>query len=832
MHCSLTKPMIRRFSARDGASVAMQAEPDSFIRGLLNALPEHAAIIDDAGVIVCVNEAWREFARRNGAAGLAGEGSAYLEVCRKASLNGDRYARQALDGLESVLAGATEAFTMAYPCHSPGEERWFTLHATRINAVPGGALLRHANVTHRKLAEDKLREREARQAFLLELTDALRGLDEPQEITQTACEMLARHIDADRAAYVQISGEEFIFRESHARGSAQMQGRGPVAIFGRTMIEACRRGEMVWSDDCDLDPRFSEPEREAFRHFGARAFIGATLIRNGEWVGAFGVDSVAPRRWSESERELVGEAAARIWAAAERARAERAQRESEEKYRALFESIDEGYCILEAIVGEADRVQDFRFLEANPAYLRIVDVAGVSIVGRRGRELFSIEDEWLCAVGEAALRRERVHHEGESKALNRWLDAFFMPFGAPGSSLCAVRVSDTTERRRAEQKQREYAEMLLEADRRKDEFLATLAHELRNPLAPIRNAVYLQERYLAEGSGAARLPGLLEIMRRQTDHLVRLVDDLLEISRINRGVIELHKEPVELAAVLRQAAETSAPAMEAGGHEFVLDLPDEPICFLADPVRLTQVFANLIDNAAKYTPPGGAIALRARREDGQAIVSVKDDGVGISAEMLPRVFDLFARGDGPRHRTQGGLGIGLSLVRSLAEQHGGAVEARSAGEGAGAEFIVRLPLMQASSEALKEPRPATPAPLASLRVVVADDNRDAADSLGLMLKEFGAVARVVYDGRAALEAVKELSPDLVILDLGMKDMDGIETARRIRALPQGKKAMIAALTGWGQAEQRQRTHEAGFDRHLVKPAAIDDLGQLLREAAE
>jgi signal transduction histidine kinase len=810
----------------------MQAEPDSFARGLLNALPEHAAIIDGAGVIVCVNDAWREFARRNDAAGLACEGAAYLEVCRKASLHGDRFARQALDGLESVLAGTTDAFTMAYPCHSPKEERWFRLHATRINASTGGALLRHANVTHRKLSEDRLREREARQAFLLELTDALRGLDAPQEITQTACEMLARHIDADRAAYVQISGEEFIFRESHARSRAQMQGRGPVAIFGRTMIEACRRGEMVWSDDCDLDQRFSEAEREAFRHFGVRAFIGATLIRNGEWVGAFGVDSIAPRRWSESERELVGEAAARIWAAAERASAERAQRESEEKYRALFESIDEGYCILEAIVDEADRVHDFRFLEANPAYLRIVDVAGVSIVGRRGRELFSIEDEWLCAVGEAALRRERVHHEGESKALNRWLDAFFMPFGAPGSSLCAVRVSDITERRRAEQKQREYAEMLLEADRRKDEFLATLAHELRNPLAPIRNAVYLQERYLAEGSDAARLPGLLKIMRRQTDHLVRLLDDLLEISRINRGVIELHKEPVELAAVLRQAAERCAPAMEAGDHKFVLDLPDESIGFLADPVRLTQVFANLIDNAAKYTSPGGSIALRARREDDQAIVSVKDDGIGISAEMLPRVFDLFARGDGQRHRTQGGLGVGLSLARSLAEQHGGAVEARSAGEGEGSEFIVRLPLMQASAEAPEEPRPAVPAPIAALRVVVADDNRDAADSLGLMLNEFGAATRVVYDGRAALEAVKELSPDLVILDLGMKEMDGIETARRIRALPQGKKTMIAALTGWGQAAYLRRTQEAGFDRHLVKPAAIEDLGQLLREAAE
>jgi signal transduction histidine kinase/CheY-like chemotaxis protein len=816
----------------------MRAEPDSFIRGMLNALPEHAAIIDGAGMVLCVNEAWREFARRNAAAGFADEGEDYLAVCRKAIRSGDRYARQALDGLESVLAGSTEAFTMAYPCHSAKEERWFTFHATRIDAPPGGALLRHANVTHRKLAEDNLREREARQAFLLELTDALRRLEEPREITQTACEMLARQIGADRAAYVQISGEEFVFRESHAKSATRLQGRGPVALLGRTMIEACRRGEMVWSDDCDLDPRFSQPEREAFRHFGARAFIGATLIRNGEWVGAFGVDSIAPRKWTEAERELVREAGARIWAAAERARAERGQRESEEKYRALFESIDEGYCILEAIVGEPGHVQDFCFIEANPAYLGIVG-AGASIVGRRGCELFSIiEEEWLEAVADAALRRKPVSYEGWSKALQRWLDAFFMPIGAPGAALCAVRVSDTTERHRAEETQRENAQKLLEADRRKDEFLATLAHELRNPLAPIRNAVYLQERYLADASGAARLPGLLKIMRRQIDHLVRLVDDLLEISRINRGVIELRKEPVELASILRQAAETSVPAVEAGGHGFTLDLPQEPIRFVADPVRLTQVFANLINNAAKYTPSGGSITLRACREGEEAVVSVRDDGVGISADMLPRVFDLFARADSPRHRTQGGLGIGLWLARSLVAQHDGTVEAHSAGEGAGSEFIVRLPLPPAQEQLPEEPPPiapvvlAPPARTAELRVVVADDNRDAADSLGLMLKEFGAVPRVVYDGRAALEAVKELSPHLVILDLGMKEMDGIETALRIRALPQGEKTMIAALTGWGQAEQRQRTQEAGFDRHLVKPAGIDALGQLLREAAE
>jgi len=248
-------------------------------------------------------------------------------------------------------------------------------------------------------------------------------------------------------------------------------------------------------------------------------------------------------------------------------------------------------------------------------------------------------------------------------------------------------------------------------------------------------------------------------------------------------------------------------------------------------VRLAQVFANLINNAAKYTPSGGLIVLCARHEGKEAIVSVKDDGVGIGSEMLPRVFELFTQAANARTRAQGGLGIGLSLARTLVEQHGGSIEARSAGEGKGSEFIVRLPLAEFAGRAPQRKASLQSELATAVRVVVVDDNRDAADSLGLMLTEFGANARVVYDGRAALQAVQELSPDLVILDLGMEELDGIETARRIRAMPQGKKAMIAALTGWGQPEERERTRRAGFDRHLVKPARIDDVSQLLREAA-
>jgi CheY-like chemotaxis protein len=319
-----------------------------------------------------------------------------------------------------------------------------------------------------------------------------------------------------------------------------------------------------------------------------------------------------------------------------------------------------------------------------------------------------------------------------------------------------------------------------------------------------------------------------ELMERQVNQLVRLVDDLLEISRITRGKIELRKELVEVAALVRTAVETSRPLIEAAGHRLVLSLPPEPLTLHGDPVRLAQVFTNLLNNAAKYTDPGGQISFTIRADGRWLDASVRDTGVGIPPDMLSDVFKLFRQVDDHAGHAQGGLGIGLTLVKSLVEMHGGTVEARSAGLGQGAEFVVQLPMAheQFSGDAPKAAVGPSPS-LVPKRVLVVDDNRDAAESLGMLLRTLGATVHIVYSGAEALESLEAHNPSVVLLDIGMPDMDGYEVARRIRQRPGFMDVTLIALTGWGQEKDRQRSRTAGFDYHLTKPANVSVLETLL-----
>jgi PAS domain S-box-containing protein len=351
-----------------------------------------------------------------------------------------------------------------------------------------------------------------------------------------------------------------------------------------------------------------------------------------------------------------------------------------------------------------------------------------------------------------------------------------------GSKMFTVVLRDVTARKQAEQE-------LLEADRRKNEFLATLAHELRNPLAPLRNSLHILHRLPGADSGpAARV---YEMMERQVAHLVHLVDDLLEVSRITRGKIELRKERTDLAISIHNAVEMSRPLIESAGHRFTLTLPTEPLIIEADPARLAQVFANLLNNAAKYTTNGGQISLTARHEDGAAVVSVRDNGVGISAEMLPRVFDMFTQVDRTQRHSQGGLGIGLTLVQSLVQMHGGRIEANSAGADQGSEFVVYLPLASTlpdtSTAEIPDTTPETAsASSAQRRILVVDDNHDVADSLGMLLRLLDYDVQVVHDGLLALETIGSYRPYVVLLDIGMPGMDGYEVARQVRQQPEFK----------------------------------------------
>ena len=391
-------------------------------------------------------------------------------------------------------------------------------------------------------------------------------------------------------------------------------------------------------------------------------------------------------------------------------------------------------------------------------------------------------------------------------------------FKSPGPVRVVVAHQDVTKRKLAE-------DALKEADRRKDEFLATLAHELRNPLAPIRNG--LQVMKLAKNNAEA-IEHSRAMMERQLAQMIRLIDDLLDVSRISRGKVELKRERVDLAKVVQQAVENSRPLIEQGGHELVVDVSPDPIYVDADVTRLAQVYANLLNNAAKYTEPGGHIRLTVERTGSDAVVTVGDNGVGIAAHMLPKVFELFTQVDRSLEKSQGGLGIGLSLVKGLVEMHGGSVEARSDGHGTGSEFVVRVPVVlsvlgeirgEGGSESIESGD--------RHRILVVDDNRDGAESLAMMLTLMGNELRTAHDGLEALDVAAAFRPDLILLDIGMPRLNGYDTARRIRAQPWGKNTVLVALTGWGQEEDRQKTHDAGFNAHMVKPVDLAALEILL-----
>ena len=497
---------------------------------------------------------------------------------------------------------------------------------------------------------------------------------------------------------------------------------------------------------------------------------------------------------------------------------------------------------------------EHRFELANPGYSQLVGHR--PLIGRTVAE--AIPE--VSAQGYLELL-DRVYETGEAftqtaaryamqpveggPVSDHYLDFVYQPIKDADGRVTGIFVqgADVTERvqaealrreagdalRASEARYRELAGQLSDANRVKDEFLATLAHELRNPLAPMRTALELLNRAPGDSSVAA---SAREVMGRQLTQVVRLIDDLLDLSRVSRGVIELRRMRLPVDAVLKDAVETSRPLIEQCGHTLALTMPGEPLMLDADPTRIVQVFANLLNNAAKFTPNQGRVELGAAREGGDTVVVwVRDSGVGIPPDMLDRVFDMFTQVDRMHTQIGGGLGIGLTLVRRLVEMHGGSVEALSGGPGTGSEFRVRLPLAPAAAAvedghtgAAAAARP----PARGCRIVVADDNVDAAASLSLMLELMGHEIRTAHDGRTALAIAREFRPDAMVLDIAMPGMGGHEVARIARQEEWGAGVLLIAASGWGQAADRQLSLDAGFDHHLVKPVEIDVLDTLLR----
>lgn len=493
-----------------------------------------------------------------------------------------------------------------------------------------------------------------------------------------------------------------------------------------------------------------------------------------------------------------------------------------EQYRKLFDALEYGFCLIQMIFDEHGKAVDYRFLEVNLAFERQTGLRHA--VGRTMRSLVpDHEPRWFESYGEVARSGEPRRFDEPAVIQGRYFDVFAFRFGEPEERKVGVLFGDISVRREAEAAQQEALAM-------KDRFLANLAHELRNPLAPLQSGIEVLRMASADSPrNPAEEARVLEIMSRQIGHLRHLMDELLDVSRISTGAVTLQKEPVDLLAAVRKAVEYSSAAIYDADRQVTIELPSEPLMVNGDRDRLAQLVAGLLDNAGKFTAPDGHIRVVADRYADQARLRVQDDGVGIDPHMLNEIFGMFSQGSTDRH----GLGIGLTVVRDLVELHDGSVEARSRGRGAGSEFVVLLPLSHSTPKAPADARRAPTLPaLERQRVLVVDDNRDAADSLAVLLGSMGAEVRTAYDGRTALLLLDELQPQIVFLDIGMPEMDGYEVARRMRLRQAGDALLLVAVTGWGQPTDRERARKAGFDQHLLKPATLDDLRQVMapREA--
>jgi PAS domain S-box-containing protein len=498
-------------------------------------------------------------------------------------------------------------------------------------------------------------------------------------------------------------------------------------------------------------------------------------------------------------------------------RAAGALRDSERRMRAILDRAS-------AVVFFKDA--EGRYLFVNEEFLRIFALERSFVLGKTEKELFPTSVANELRDHDLRVWTSGTPYTGEevvpqTDGLHAYVSTKFLLRDAEGApyALCGI-ATDITAQKNTE-------EALRQADRRKDIFLATLSHELRNPLAPIRHAARLLRLPRTSPRDVERAQ---EIIERQSQHLSRLLDDLLDVSRITRGSVELRKQLVSISSTIDTALEAARPLIEARGHTLTVDVSPQPMYVYADGVRLSQVLANLLTNAAKYTPNGGSIRIQGRREKGMVVLRVMDNGVGIAPDVLPRIFEMFSQGRSERQHAEGGLGIGLALVRGLLELHGGTVEARSAGTGRGSEFIVRVPEgddVVTIEDVFESSRVLEPSLTEPVKVLIADDNRDAADSLAILLWRDGHDVRKAYDGRAALEAAQVFRPDIALLDIGMPGLNGYEVAQRMREEGWGREVTLIAITGWGQAQDRERALAAGFDHHVTKPVEPERLQALL-----
>jgi PAS domain S-box-containing protein len=733
---------------------------------------------------------------------------------------------------ERVVGGLQEAI-------SQGQESWSAEYRFRKNDGSYGVFLDRCyisrdssntpcrvigsmlDLTERRQAEEALRRSAEADAYRVALSDAIRPLASPVAVQAHAARVLGQHLQVSRAHYTEVSedGEYGIVYADYHSGLPSVAGSHALSAYRPTIIDELSAGHTLVVNNTADDHRLPATARAQVAALQIGAAVVIPLIKAGRLMAMFSVHNAAPRDWTDTEIALIEETAERTWAAVERAHTEEALRSSEQRFRLLTDGIPH-------MVWLADNDGRFEFVNKQftaytgtdykptdakafvDTFVYDQDIGVTMSAWREARDsqsAFFVEQRLRSASGTYRWFSARAEPQvdKDSGEVLRW-------FGT---------MTDIHDRKVAE-------ETLRQADRQKDEFLAMLAHELRNPLAAVRNVERILRPKLHDDSDAEHC---VDILHRQTSTLCELVDDLLDVSRITRGLVELKCEHVSLSGIIDRALESVQTLMDEKQHRVTMVLPRESVPVFGDPVRLEQILVNLLTNAAKYTDAGGQITISLAVQNSQAELRVKDTGIGMTSDVIARVFTLFGQAERGLDRAQGGLGIGLTIAKNLVELHDGTIEASSEGLGKGAEFTVRLPLAEAKATA---PAAAPDQPEADSRpkhVLLVEDSPDVAETMVLLLEMLGHTVIVVHDGPAALLKAEATAPDVILLDIGLPGMDGFELARRLRQMPHLQSAVMAALTGYGQPSDRVRAEAAGFDAHFVKPVDFGVLEEFINK---
>ncbi len=846
-----------------------------WLAALLDSLNEEVYFTDTNQMYTYANPAAiRQFGHRLNQGLSVGALASSLEILRA---DGSPRSLEESPPLRSLQGEVIRAEEHLVRNPQTGELRTRQVSSAPVRGASGeivGAVSVVRDVTDERRIDASLRLTELRSRALLRLSDTLRTITSPIDLAYAASQILGETLKVSRCGYgtIDLVAETItVERDWNASGVVSLAGTLNFREYG-SYVDDLKRGETVICPDARLDPRTRE-HSDRLEALQARAFVNVPLIENGDFVALLFLNHAAVREWTEEELGFIREVAERTRIAVERRRHEEAMaadlaittllrdlatREvSDSAVTELSKEIlSAAMAIVQADAGTLQlldvQTQDLYFAATRGVAPALVErfsrvnatsksPCGVALSS--GKRSFVEYDVPAAQDPDGTLRSHFEHglRFGQSTPLitrsGRALGMISTHWGKRPTiserelrylDLLSRQTADLVERAQAEQALRVSAQELRDADRRKDEFIAMLAHELRNPLVPIRTAIELLKK---TGENPPLLETVRPMMERQVKHMVRLIDGLLDVSRVTSGRMELRRESVSLSTIITGAVEANRDALTQSGLALAVNIGRPDLIVDVDATRFTQILSNLLNNAAKFTPAGGHVSVSDSIDAGPGgqrwlSVSVTDTGVGIDPEQLPRIFDLFAHAETAGRTRQGGLGIGLGLGRRLAEMHGGTLVAQSDGPGRGSTFVLRIPLQEPTTSATIDSQPASA--LSGLRALVIDDTRDAADVMQMLLECEGAATEVAYDGASGIALARQKNPHVILLDIGMPDMDGYDTCRAIRQLP-GQNALIIALTGWGQEEVKQRALQAGFDAHLTKPVEPDKLTELIHQ---